>query len=231
MTTSQKAEAGMEQILNNISSLDEEKQFLIANCVANLFQGSHWGFISEKQAKQYDENVVYKNPYLKASPLKEGSGLILLESTDIKQTLKVLQEVAPSLVDQQFIQKYLEGTTNASKAYISFLKAQLKSKRGSQGVIGINSINKTNTMTYNGERKPAFQLQLKSLVALTAKHFQENNIGLNSFAIIIQGKPILLADLANLVQNNESQVLKYLGVSKGTTSVTVQYAIASPEKR
>ena len=211
-------EAIMAQVNDNIAKLSEEEQFLIANCVENILNGSHWGFMTKGLLKVYKEPLKYNNDLTSVTKVsvKDKGYTYLVEARNVKGALKVLQRVAPSLVDQKFIEQYINKANEAKQSFTTFMK---KSAEGSgfKGYIGVNSINSTPTMTVGKDRHKAFQLPFSAVVTELSRSLGSNAL------VYIDGKTIPVSEVPSVWKDRT--FLDKLTVSDGATSVVLPLVI------
>ncbi|MEC2463729.1 hypothetical protein P9X10_02280 [Bacillus cereus] len=210
------------QINERTSKLPENEQFLIANCVENLLNGSSWGIMNKLLLDVYPEPEKFNNGVTKVYQLapkqikgKEGKTRpVYLVESDYQSALKTLQKVAPGLVNGQFVQEF---TDEVKESIESFKKFYAKaSKDGFQGYLGFYSVNSTETMTYQKKREKAFQLPLSAVLSL----MNDNNTRLNLGGAVTPSQ----------VKANFEQYAKHLATSEGETAVVVQLVIRGTGK-
>jgi hypothetical protein len=208
----------MDQVYNNIADCSMEEQFLLSTCVKNMLNGSHWGFIEKEVLKAFKEPLKYNNALTRVGVVGKGKEQrYFVEATDPRKALQILKKVAPSLVDQDFLNKYLHKLTETRKAFESFVKKSYEGK-GFIGYIGVNSINSTNTMTYKGKRHKAFQLPLKDVVTVLVSVLGRNVV------VGISGQTKPLPELLTAYKS-PFDLMRDLEVSEGSTSIVLPLAI------
>lgn len=214
----------MREVEQNISRLTNSEAFLIATCIENMLNGSTWGFVREDELKEFGGVEANNNNLTNLTRVKneKGQPIYLVEANDVKDALKVLQKVAPSLVDEKLVKDFIVRSNTAKDAFTEFIRKSRNGK-GFKGYIGLNSINKTTTMTYKGERHKAFQVDIKwALTWLSINHDNEVRVVIqDEISGVGSYRPSEL--LLNL--DSHLNLSNKLTTSEGRTSVVIALAV------
>lgn len=205
----------LEGIVARIAKLPEEQQFLVETCIENILKGSHWGFLNKEHLKMFPDPMKFNNNVTSVYQVKSEGGkpVYLVETTDVKSALKLLSKVAPTLVDQDFINMYLAKLKDAQKNFELFL-SKIRKDGTFKGYIGSNSVNGTATMTFRRDRHKAFQLPLATVITELVSYF-----GSNAY-IYVKGELISFQQLPQYCRNLH-EIYNELTVSEGHTSVVL----------
>lgn len=204
--------------MEKIASMSEDKQFVLATCIENILNGSNWGFMTKELKKVYPNASDLNSSNTLVAKVrvpvegKTAEGTTFLVESDLKFSLKTIQEAAPTLVDKDFLNKYTEKRKSNEEAFKKFVENAVKGT-GFKGYIGAYSINSTNTMTYKKERHKAFQIPLRTMLQVLANF---------PVKIAIDNQ---LVSPQQLVSADYSTVLSKLNVSEGSTALVLQLAI------
>ncbi|PHE64401.1 hypothetical protein COF68_06075 [Bacillus toyonensis] len=201
----------MEEVMNNIAKISEEKQFLLANCIENLLNGSSWGVMNKGLLKSYPDPLKYNNGTTKVYAVDKT----YLVDADYQSALKTLQQVAPNLVDNAFAQDFIKEVKANIESFKAFISKS--EKTGFKGFVGFYSINKTETMTYMKKREKAFQLSLETVLGQLSDQ---------SVRFYVQGQYIAPSQF----KANFKEYINFLDVSEGTTALVVPMVIQGAKK-
>ncbi|AFQ30027.1 hypothetical protein P4493_04705 [Bacillus thuringiensis] len=211
----------IEQINERTAKLPENEQFLIANCIQNLLNGSSWGFMTKEMVEAYGDPMKFNNELTKVyslapKPSKRAgkTNPVYMVESNYQNALTTLQKVVPGVVNNEFVQEFKDEVQDSIESFKKFYAKA--SKEGFQGIIGFNSVNKTETMTFNGKRERAFQLPLSAVLGL----MNDNNTRLNLGGIVTPSQ----------VKANFEQYASKLLTSEGSTAVVVQLVIRGTGK-
>ncbi|MGF2714297.1 hypothetical protein ACQUY5_18735 [Bacillus cereus] len=217
-----------EEINKRTASLPEDEQFLIANCIQNLLNGSSWGIMPKAMVDAYEDPMKFNNGLTKVYKLapklskrkdvgtepRKETPMYLVES-NYQNALQTLKKVVPGTVNNEFIQEFTKEVKDSIESFKKFYEKA--SKTGFQGYLGFYSINSTETMTHQKKREKAFQLPLSAVLGL----MNDQNTRL-----ILGGQPVTPSQ----VKANFEQYASKLMTSEGETAVVVPIAIQGTGK-
>ncbi|PGF05146.1 hypothetical protein [Bacillus toyonensis] len=217
-----------EAIDKRTRELPEDEQFLVANCIQNLLNGSSWGIMTKEMVEAYGDPMRFNNELTKVYEVSPSLSKAIgdgrrepkknpryLVESNYQNALKTLQKVVPELVNNEFVQEFRNEVQDSIASFDKFYAKA--SKEGFQGYLGFYSINSTETMTFQKSREKAFQLPLS---AVLGKMSDQNT------RILVKGQ----AMTPSQVKANFEQVTPQLAVSDGATAIVVALAIRGTGK-
>lgn len=165
-----------EMQANKASQLDAGTQFAIVQCVPNIVNGAFWGFCNVDEAMKFQEGLK-ANKNVSVKKIKGGC----LVEVSPEYLLTTMRSIDPTLTDQKGVTNIKEGIAKARVEFDKFLARKAKDSAYTGGLLGIYCINDTPTISYNGERYPAFRVDLSTALKGLAKY---------GYSVVINGKKI-----------------------------------------
>lgn len=165
-----------EMQASKAAQLDAGTQFAIVQCVPNIANGAFWGFCNVDEAMKFQEGLK-ANKNVSVKKIKGGC----LVEVSPEYLLNTMHRIDPMLTDQKGMSNIKEGIAKARVEFDKFLGRKAKDSSYTGGMLGIYCINDTPTISFNGERYPAFRVDLATTLQGLSKY---------GFNVVINGKKV-----------------------------------------
>lgn len=188
------------------AQLDVGTQFAIVQCMPNIVNGAFWGFCDAAEAMKYKDGLKSNSNV----SVKKISGGCLVE-VNPEYLIQQMVKIDPTLVDQKDMQNIKEGIAKAVSQLDKYLARKAKDSTFKQTLLGIYCINDTPTISYKGERYPAFRVELSTALKLLGKYGYKVKVG---GSYVPAGSISSVKELCSSMQVSPTNTGVFINVSK-----------------